>query len=78
MPLIPYQKGGVFDPKQIEAMTTAFQAVCNTLQLVDRDDPVTEIVARNVIDAASTGERDPDRLRDLVLANLNQSYKRTA
>jgi hypothetical protein len=54
-------------------MTAAFEAVCRTLQLVDRDDPLTEIVARRVIDVAGTGERDPGRLRELVLMNLNQS-----
>jgi hypothetical protein len=78
MSLTPYLKGGVFQPQQIEAMTTAFEAVCRTLQLVDRDDPLTEIVARRVIDVARTGERDPDRLRELVLMNLNQSDLRSA
>jgi hypothetical protein len=78
MPLTPYLKGGVFQPQQIEAMTTAFEAVCRTLQLVDCDDPLTEIVARRVIDVARTGERDPDRLRELVLMNLNQSDLRSA
>lgn len=78
MPLTPYLKGGVFQPQQIKAMTTAFEAVCRTLQLVDRDDPLTEIVARRVIDVARTGERDPDRLRELVLMNLNQSNLRSA
>jgi hypothetical protein len=72
MPLTSYLDGGVFEPKQIEAMTAAFEAVCNSLQLLNRDDPITEIVARKVIEVAGTGERDPDRLRDLVLTELNQ------
>ena len=72
MPLTSYLDGGVFEPKRIEAMTAAFEAVCNSLQLLNRDDPITEIVARKVIEVAATGERDPDRLRDLVLTELNQ------
>src|SRR4029077_16979592 len=78
MPLTPYLKGGVFEPKQIEAMMAAFEAVCRSLQLADRVDPFTEIVARNVIEIAGTGEHDPERLHDLVLAALSQSGQRTA
>ncbi len=78
MPLTSYLEGGVFEPPQIEAMTTAFEAVCHSLQLADRDDPLTEIIARKVIEVARTGEHDPDRLRELVLTNLNQSDLRGA
>ena len=73
MPLTPYLKGGVFEPQQIGAMTAAFEAVCRSLQLADRTDPLTEIVARKVIDIAATGERNPDRLRVLVLEELSRS-----
>jgi hypothetical protein len=45
---------------------------------MERDDPQMEIVARKIIDVAGTGERDPDRLRELVLMNLNQSDLRSA
>jgi hypothetical protein len=40
MPLTPYLKEAVFDPKAIEAMTAAFEAVCDSLKLLDRDDPI--------------------------------------
>jgi hypothetical protein len=73
VPLTPYLKGGVFEPQQIGAMTAAFEAVCRSLQLADRTDPLTEIVARKVIDIAATGERNPDRLRVLVLEELSRS-----
>jgi hypothetical protein len=68
----------VFDPEAIEPMVAAFKAACQSLQLVDRDDLLTQIVARKVVEIAATGERDPERLRDIVLADLNQSDKRTA
>jgi hypothetical protein len=54
-------------------MTTAFEAVCEGLQLVIRSDLITEIVARKVIEVAGTGERDPERIRDLVLLALKES-----
>jgi hypothetical protein len=78
MPLAPYLQGGVFEPKDVEAMTAAFAAVCLSLQLADRDDPFTEIVARKIIEIAGIGERDPERLHDLVLLALNETDQRSA
>jgi hypothetical protein len=78
MPLTPFLKEATFDPEAIKAMTTAFEAVCEALKLVIRSDPVTEIVARKVIEVAGTGERDPERIRDLVLLALDESGTRSA
>jgi hypothetical protein len=66
----PYLPNGVFDPKAIEAMTTAYCSVCASLALADQDDPVTRTVARKVIAIAGTGEREPSRIADLVLLDL--------
>jgi hypothetical protein len=78
MPLTPYLKEAVFDPKAIEAITAAFEAVCDSLKLANGVDPIPEIVARKVIEVAGTGERDPERIRELVLLALNQSGERSA
>jgi hypothetical protein len=78
MPLTPYLTGATFDPQAIEAMTAAFEAVCRSLQLLARSDPLTEIVARKVIEVGGTGERDPERIRELVLLALNESGDRSA
>jgi hypothetical protein len=59
-------------------MTVAFEAVCQSLELVDREDPLIEIVARKVIEIAGTGVSDPDRLRDLVLLALRKADQRSA
>ena len=66
----PYLPKGVFDPKAIEAMATAFRSVCTSLALADHDDPVTRTVARKVIEIAGTGERESSRIADLVLRAL--------
>ena len=68
----------VFDPEAIEPIVAAFKATCHSLQLVDRDDLLTQIVARKVVEVAATGERDPERLRDQVLLALTKSDRRTA
>ena len=78
MPLTPFLAGGNFDPQAIEAMSAAFEGVCESLRLLNRNDPVTEIVARMVVEVARTGERDPERIRDLVLISLNESGELSA
>jgi hypothetical protein len=78
MPITRYLKEAVFDPKAIESMSTAFEAVCKSLQLVTRDDRITEIIARKVIEVAGTGERDPDRIQELVLLAMNETGERSA
>jgi hypothetical protein len=68
-------KGSVFDPNQIAIISTVFEDVLRTLGIVDRENPLAEIVARKVIQFAQTGEYDPATLRSKVLAAMNQSRK---
>jgi hypothetical protein len=75
MPLRPHLIEGVFDPPAIAAMTAAYEAACASLGLVDKGDPLNEIVARKVIEIASTGERDPRRLSDLALLTLSEDKR---
>jgi hypothetical protein len=70
MPLTPFLTENTFDPETIEAMSAAFDAICEALRLTPRSDPITEIVAQKVIEVAASGERDPERIRDLVLVAL--------
>jgi len=51
-----------FDPDVVKAMMAAFDRACALLGLVDRYDPITENVAKIVIEQARSGERDPDKL----------------
>jgi hypothetical protein len=78
MPLTPFLKEAAFDPEAIKAISAAFEAVCESLQLRNRSDPITEIVARKVIEVAGTGERDPERIRDLALLALKELGERSA
>ena len=48
-------------------IVSVFDDVLKTLGLIDRTDPVTTMVARKVIELAQTGERDPDRLKQLTI-----------
>jgi hypothetical protein len=46
----------VFEPEAIERMTTAYEQALKVLQLTDRQDPITELVAREIIAFAEMGE----------------------
>jgi hypothetical protein len=41
-------------------LATAYENALRVLELNDRDDRITEIIARPIIEAAQTGLRDPD------------------
>jgi len=63
----------LFDAKEIELLLAVYEAVCRSIQILGQNDPRAETVALRVIEAAKTGERDPDRLHDLVLRALRNS-----
>jgi hypothetical protein len=56
MPITPFLRGEVFDSEVLDAMSLAFTQVCTTLGLVDRD-PITEHVARRMVELAHQGIR---------------------
>ena len=62
--------GAAFDDRAVKAMAVAYEAVLLDLKLIDRDDPLTEIVANKIIECAATGERDADRLRGVTLQHI--------
>jgi hypothetical protein len=62
--------GAAFDDDTVKVMTTAYEAILQELEVADRSDPLTEIIARKVIDCACSGETDPDRIREIVLKNI--------
>jgi hypothetical protein len=70
MPLIRLIERGSFDPETIKVMSSAFDKACLELGLVDRTDPLTELLARKIIEAAQTGERDPHRIQQRAMDNL--------
>ena len=52
-------------------MSAAYEGVRQALRVTDPDDPLAEIIAKNVIEVARAGQLDPGRLRDLVLAMIH-------
>jgi hypothetical protein len=58
---------GSFGPDEIKVMTAAYEGALIDLDLKNRDDPLTEIVASTIITVTSTGERDPIRIKERAL-----------
>lgn len=58
---------GAFGPDEIEAMTAAYEGALVELRLVDRNDPLTEIIAKSIVNVTATGERDSEIIKTRAL-----------
>ena len=70
VPLARLLPEAAFGPDEIRSMTEAYETALGLLRLVDRNDPVTEIVAKKIIEIFGTGERDPQRIAALAIEQL--------
>jgi hypothetical protein len=62
-----------FNQDDIDRMVVAYERCIETLGLTDRTDPVTERIAKRVVEIAQTGERDPDLVCKQVIEALQLS-----
>jgi hypothetical protein len=70
MPIYPLLRSQGFEPKLIDTMVSAFEDLLLDLKLADGA-PLTTIIAKKVIQAAQTGERDPQRIRERILQSMH-------
>jgi hypothetical protein len=59
MPIYRLLQNMPMGPEDIRRLTTAFEQALRTLGIVDRGDPLAELVARKIIEIAQTGIREP-------------------
>ena len=71
MPIVRLLQNAAFDPTDIEIIAAAFEDACRELGLVERPDPLSELLARKFIEIAQNGERDPRRLRQKAIKRMN-------
>src|SRR6516165_3499869 len=64
---------GHFGPDEIAAMTKAYEAALTDLRLVDRHNPLTELIARSIVIVTGTGERNPEIIKGRALTALGIS-----
>ncbi len=73
MSITPFLTHRAFDPETVEIIASAFDKICADLGLSTREDRLTELVARHVIDAAQMGMRDEAAIRLSVLHNFKSN-----
>jgi hypothetical protein len=61
---------GHFAPDDIEAMTAAYEGALLDLCIGDRNDPLTELIAKSIVNVTALGERDPETIKVRALNAL--------
>ena len=69
------KKEGAFAPEEVTMLDNVFEEVLKTLALVRRKDPVTEMIAKKLVDLATAGMRDPVRLKALTIQAFTQQQQ---
>ncbi|MCA6121255.1 hypothetical protein J6500_04950 [Bradyrhizobium sp. WSM 1704] len=59
-----------YPPEKIECLTKAFNLALGRMGLVDRDDPLCELVARKVLEVAETSPGDPKQIAEAAVARI--------
>jgi len=59
-----------FDPEEMREIVYAYESVLLALNLADRSDPATNLVASEVLKCAGMGEISRQRIHDCALAAL--------
>jgi hypothetical protein len=57
-------------PKEIELFNNAFNHALNLLGLADRNDPLCDMVAREVIEVSATGLSEPREIAEMAVARI--------
>ena len=59
-----------FDPDAVAAIGAAYDLACRTLQNIGELEADREIIARKILHAAETGERDANKLCERAIQGL--------
>jgi hypothetical protein len=72
MPITRLLQKTSFGPEEVNVLVRAFEDALRVLQ-IDRNGPVSEALAKKIIELAQQGERDPLLLAKLALQSVSQS-----
>jgi hypothetical protein len=64
---------GSYGPDEARAMTEAFDIALIVLRLSDRDDPITELLAKSIAAIVASGERKPGLIANKAIDALGIS-----
>jgi hypothetical protein len=63
-------KGSSLGADEIDVLTRAFDRALRLLNLVDRDDPLTEMVARTIVEVGASTIREPNEIARAAIKKL--------
>ncbi len=61
---------GSFGQMEIEAMSAAYESALVDLGVKSRDDPITELIAKAIVNVVATGERDSKLIEERAINAL--------
>jgi len=61
---------GSYEPEEIRTMTDAYDIALVVLRLADKDDPITELLAKAIAGVVATGERKPGEIANKAIDAL--------
>jgi hypothetical protein len=70
MPINRLLRSSKLDPDKVELLNRAFDLALRSLGLVDRNDPMTELVAEKVIEVHELGVNDPTEIADIAVRRI--------
>ena len=65
-------------PEEIAILTDAYERTLRALSLVDRNDPITEMVAKKIIELGQRGIREAKELSAVAIKELGVNESQTA
>ena len=70
IPIYRLLQNSPLGPEEIAVLTDAYERTLRKLNLVDRNDPITEIIARKIIELGQRGVREAAQLVELAIQEL--------
>jgi hypothetical protein len=61
---------GSFGPDEIEVMKAAYEAALVDVGAINPDDPITDLIAKSIVNVTASGERDPKEVMERALNAL--------
>jgi len=60
-------------PEEIRRLTDAYERTLSTLSIKDRNDPLTEFIAKKIFELGQTGLKDPKQISARAIEELRLS-----
>ena len=70
MPLDRLLNGSSFSPEEVARLNLALETTLRALHLVDRNDPITEMIAKKIIKIGRSGLNDPAEISARAMKEL--------